>query len=137
MPSKEQNYKHLKFNPMGTIRNYGKVLLGVATLAAGAGMAQYAQAQNAAKKAADQAAMLHATTTGKATMRYWVNDQTTGKYQEIATPPDPKSECKDTDTHDCVIQSENPSLPATLEYSQATPANGVQSHPDSSPAFYQ
>lgn len=121
---------------MGTIRNYAKLLLGVATLAAGAGMAQYAQAQNAAKKAADQAAMLHAT-TGKAAMRYWVNDQATGKYQEVTTPPNPIDECKDTDTHDCVIQSENLSLPATLEYSQATPANGLQPHPDSSPAFYQ
>ncbi|HAK31625.1 MAG TPA: hypothetical protein DCO90_20855 [Sphingobacterium sp.] len=137
MPSKEQNCKHLKINPMGTIRNYGEVLLGVATLAAGAGMAQCAQAQNAAKKAADQTAMLHATTTGKATMRYWVNDQATGKYIEVTTPPNPIENCQEPSPNDCVVQSENASLPSTLDYSQATPTNGVQPHPDSNKAFYQ
>ncbi|WP_153846077.1 hypothetical protein [Sphingobacterium paramultivorum] len=43
---------------MGTIRNYGKVLLGVATLAAGAGLAQYAQAQKASKLATKQTTMV-------------------------------------------------------------------------------
>lgn len=127
----------LKFNPVEKIKKYGKLLLGVATIAAGAGMAQYAQAQKASKLAYRNGEKLEAVTTGKATMRYWVNDQATGKYQEVTTPPNPIDECKDTDAHDCVIQSENPSLPATLEYSQATPANGLQPHPDSSPAFYQ
>ncbi|MNI32337.1 hypothetical protein D3C73_862460 [compost metagenome] len=121
---------------MVRIKKYGKVLLGVATIAAGAGMAQYAQAQNAAKKVADQAAMVHAT-TGKATMRYWVNDQATGKYLEITTAPNPIENCQEPSPNDCVVQSENASLPSTLDYSQATPANGVQPHPDSDKAFYQ
>lgn len=43
---------------MVRIKKYGKLLLGVATLAAGAGMAQYAQAQKASKLATKQTTMV-------------------------------------------------------------------------------
>jgi len=68
---------------MVRIKKYGKLLLGVATIAAGAGMAQYAQAQKASKLQNQHAQKLEAITTGKATMRYWVNDQATGKYLRL------------------------------------------------------
>lgn len=122
---------------MDTIKKYGKVLLGVAILGAGAGMAQYAQAQKASKLAYQNGEELEAVTIGKATMRYWVNDQATGKYIEVTTPPNPIENCQEPSPNDCVVQSENASLPSTLDYSQATPANGVQPHPDSDKAFYQ
>ncbi|WP_312792301.1 hypothetical protein [Sphingobacterium sp.] len=122
---------------MVRIKKYGKLLLGVATIAAGAGMAQYAQAQKASKLQNQHAQKLEAITTGKATMRYWINDQATGKYLEITTAPNPIDNCQEPSPKDCVVQSENASLPSTLDYSQATPANGVQPHPDSDKAFYQ
>nr|WP_288807979.1 hypothetical protein [uncultured Sphingobacterium sp.] len=122
---------------MEKIKKYGKVLLGVAILGAGAGMAQYAQAQKASKLAYQNGEKLEAVTIGKATMRYWVNDQATGKYIEVTTPPNPIENCQEPSPNDCVVQSENASLPSTLDYSQATPANGVQPHPDSDKAFYQ
>ncbi|CAM3688506.1 hypothetical protein [Sphingobacterium prati] len=122
---------------MEKIKKYGKVLLGVAILGAGAGMAHYAQAQKASKLAYQNGEKLEAVTIGKATMRYWVNDQATGKYIEVTTPPNPIENCQEPSPNDCVVQSENASLPSTLDYSQATPANGVQPHPDSDKAFYQ
>jgi len=69
-------------------------------------------------------------------MRYWGNDATTGQYIELNSAPDITSNCNDTAPQSCVVQSENPSLGSTLSYSEATPANGVQSHPDANSAFY-
>lgn len=43
---------------MVRIKKYGKLLLGVATIAVGAGMAQYAQAQKASKLATKQTTMV-------------------------------------------------------------------------------
>lgn len=110
---------------MGNLKNYAKLLLGVAVLGAGAGAASFAQGQ----KKSDSPSKI-------AAMRYWGNNSTTGKYEELAGPPDFTTNCKSVSSRDCVIQSENTSLPSTLPYDQATPINGVQPHPSSTKAFY-
>ncbi|MBB2950635.1 hypothetical protein [Sphingobacterium sp. JUb56] len=109
-----------------SLKNFTKVLLGVAILGGSAGMAVHAKAQKDAK-----------SEIKSSKTRYWGNSSVTGKYEELPGPPDFTENCMSENPNDCVIQSENQSLPSSLDYSQATPANGVQAHPNSSDAYYQ
>lgn len=109
-----------------SLKNFTKVLLGVAILGASAGAAVHAQNQKKIE-----------FTNKKITTRYWGNNSTTGKYELLTSPPDFTNNCKIDNSHKCVVQSDNTTLPASMPYSQATPANNVQPHPSSNEAFYQ
>lgn len=113
---------------MGTLRKYGQLLLGVALLGAGAGTAQYAQAQKASKLAHQGATELNASKIGKTTMRYWIN--TGSQYEETNSIPDPQNHCSDPSDYQCVLQSDDPSVDSTFPLDDAENQN-VSPHPDS------
>ncbi|WP_134087987.1 hypothetical protein [Olivibacter sp. XZL3] len=69
--------------------------------------------------------------------RFWYNDQATGQYIELDEAPDIEGSCRNSAPQSCVVQSDNTALPSNMPYTQATPANGVSSHPASNNAFYQ
>ncbi len=105
-----------------------QVLLGVALLGAGAGTAQYAQAQKASKLAHQIAAKHEAVITGKATTRYWIN--TGSQYEETPNIPDPQNHCSDPSDYQCVLQSDDPSVDSTFPLDDAENQN-VSPHQDS------
>lgn len=105
-----------------SLKNFTKVLLGVAVLGGSAGMAVHAQAQKDAKPE------INSMTT-----RYWINNGS--EYELISGPVDPQNHCSEPSEFDCVLQSDDPTVDATFPLEDAENQN-VTPHPDSQKGQY-